>query len=222
MLGNLRISFKLSAMVALAFAGIVAIALLGLAELKANLLEDRRAKLRDVVQLAVQTVTREYQDAITAGLTEQAATLRIKSTLRSLRYSSNDYFFAYDKAGVTQAVPDQQTEGQTSWDRKDSDGVFMIRELIEAAARGGGFVAYRFPRAGGTEPAPKLAYATEFRVNGWMIGSGNYIDDVDAIFRTEVWYIGAFAGVILLLVSGVCFLLSRSITHPVSDWFNLR
>jgi methyl-accepting chemotaxis protein len=56
MLGNVRISFKLMAMSALAFIGIAAIALLGLVELKANLLEDRKAKLRDVVELAVQNV----------------------------------------------------------------------------------------------------------------------------------------------------------------------
>src|ERR1700735_4028553 len=97
MLGNLRISFKLLAMVVFAFAGIAAIALFGLIELKANLLEDRKAKLRDVVLLTVQDITHEYQNAIADGLTEQVATLRIKSALRDLRYGSNDYFFAYDK-----------------------------------------------------------------------------------------------------------------------------
>jgi methyl-accepting chemotaxis protein len=217
MLRNLRISFKLLAMVALAFAGIAAIALFGLIELKANLLEDRRAKLRDVVQLAAQSVTADYQNALKAGLTESAATLRIKSALRDLRYGSNDYFFAYDRTGVSQVLPDPKTEGQSRWDLKDSDGVPFVRELIEGAARGGAFVAYRYPRAGSTEPAPKLAYAVELKPNGWIIGSGIYVDDVDAIFRTQMGYIGGFAGLTLLLVNAACFLLGRSITRPVHD-----
>ncbi len=148
MLGNLRISFKLLAMVVFAFAGIAAIALFGLIELKANLLEDRKAKLRDVVLLTVQDITHEYQNAIADGLTEQVATLRIKSALRDLRYGSNDYFFAYDKNGVSLVLPDPKTEGQARWDLRDSDGVPFVRQLIQGAARGGVFVTYRYPRAG--------------------------------------------------------------------------
>jgi methyl-accepting chemotaxis protein len=136
--------------------------------------------------------------------------------LRDLRYGSNDYFFAYDRTGVSHVAPDPKTEGQTRWDLKDFDGVPFVRELIEGAARGGAFVAYRYPRAGGTEPTSKLAYSMTFKPNGWMIGSGVYIDDIDAIFRTQVWYIGSFAAVILLLVNGAGFLLGRSITRPVN------
>ncbi|MEA2741111.1 MAG: methyl-accepting chemotaxis protein, partial [Acetobacteraceae bacterium] len=92
--------------------------------------------------------------------------------MRDLRYGSNDYFFAYDRTGVSHVAPDPKTEGQARWDLKDFDGVPFVRELIEGAARGGAFVAYRYPRAGGTEPTSKLAYSMTFKPNGWMIGSG--------------------------------------------------
>jgi methyl-accepting chemotaxis protein len=204
-------------MVGLAFAGIVAIALLGLTELKANLLEDRKTKLRDLIQVAEQTVDREYQAGLAAGLSEQDATLRVKPLLRGLRYGNDDYFFAYDRNGVTEVSPDPKIDGQPRWDLKDPDGVYVIRELIAAAARGGDFIAYRYPRAGSDQPLPKLSYSVESKATGWTIGSGIYIDDVDAIFRTQVLQVGSAAGVILMLVTGACFLLSRSITRPVND-----
>ncbi len=67
----------------------------------------------------------------------------------------------------------------------------------------------------------KLAYGTEFKTNGWMIGSGIYIDDVDAIFRTQVWYIASFVGLTALLVTSACFVLGRSITRPVNNLTNV-
>src|SRR5208282_2144731 len=116
-----------------------------------------------------------------------------------------------------EVLPDPKAEGQMRWDLKDSDGVYFAREFIAAAARGGGFVAYRYPRAGGQAPAPKLSYTMESKANGWIIGSGIYIDDIDAIFWTQVRYVGACVGLTLLLVTGACSLLSRSITRPVNN-----
>ncbi len=216
MFSHLRISYKLLTMAVLALAAVLTIALLGLHALRANLLADREAKLRDVVQLAAQTMTREYQDAIGAGITGQDATLRIRSALRGLRYGNDDYFFAYDKAGVSTVLPDPKTEGQKRWDLKDSDGVLFVRDLIQGAAKGGTFVAYRYPRAGGSEPVPKLAYAVEFKPNGWIIGSGIYIDDMDAIFRSQVLRMAELGGATLLLMTGLCFLLARAITQPIN------
>ena len=92
------------------------------------------------------------------------------------------------------SCPTRRSRGQSRWNLKDSDGVTFVREMIEASARGGGFVAYRYPRAGSTEPAPKLSYSVESKASGWTIGSGIYIDDIDAIFRTQVLYVGSAVG----------------------------
>ncbi len=56
----MRISSKLLMMVALAALGVIAVAGVGLSVLKDNLLEDRKAKLQDVVLLARQAIERDY------------------------------------------------------------------------------------------------------------------------------------------------------------------
>ena len=215
MLSNLRISIKLMAMVAVAFLGILAVAWIGLTTLQANLIQDREAKLRDTIRLAVQNIDRAYQDGVADHLADAEIKNRMKSALRNLRYGDDDYFFAYDNAGVAMVTPDPKTEGEQRWNMTDSNGVPFVRNLIEGAAKGGTFVSYRFPRAGSSIPVPKIGYAVVDKTTGWNVGSGIYIDDVDAIFWSQIWRVGIFVAVTVALVAGTCLLLSRSISRPV-------
>src|SRR5258708_26264487 len=96
----------------------------------------------------------------------------------------------------------------------DSDGVFCTRQQIEIAAKGGGFVSYRFPRVGADTPFPKISYAVEFKPYDWTIGGGSYLDDIAAIFWSQLWRIGALVCVALLLVVGMSPLLGRRLRSP--------
>jgi methyl-accepting chemotaxis protein len=215
MLGNLKISSKLLMMVCLSVLGIVAVAAVGLSALRNNLLEDRKAKLHDVVLLARQAVDLNYQASHQAGLSDAEALERGKALLRTLRFGKDDYFYAFSPQGLVQSHPNPKVENRNLYDVPDSDGVFFTRQQIELAAQGGGFVGYRFPRAGGDEPLPKISYATEFKPYNWTIGGGIYLDDIDAIFWAQVRQIGLLVGVALVLVVGMFVLLGRSIVNPI-------
>jgi methyl-accepting chemotaxis protein len=216
MLGNLRISYKLMIMVGLAVLGIAAVAMAGLSALKANLLEDRKAKLQDLVLLAKQTIDQNYQASKQAGLSDAQAFERSKALLRTLRFGTDDYFYALSKQGVVESHPNPKVEGQNMLNTADSDGVHFTRQQVELAPRGGGFVLFRFARPGGTEPLPKIAYTTEFKPYGWAIGGGVYLDDIEAIFWSEVRRSGSILALTLIVVGGICFLLGRSIVNPIT------
>jgi len=216
MLGNLRISSKLLIMVCLSVLGILVVAGVGLSTLKDNLIEDRKAKLQDVVLLARQALDLDYQVSRKANLPDAEIEAHSKALLRSLRFGKEDYFLAFNRQGVVQAHPNPKVDGTAMMESKDSDGVFYTREMVEAAAKGGGFVSYRFPRAGVGEPLPKLVYSVEFAPYNWAVAGGIYIDDIDAIFWAQVWRIGELIGVALLLVVGMSLLLGRSIVLPIT------
>ena len=215
MLGNLRISSKLLIMVGLSVLGIAMVAFVGLSALKSNLLEDRKAKLHDVVLLARQVIDLDYQASKKAGLSDAEAFEKSRALLRTLRFGSDDYFYAFSSEGLVQSHPNPKVENKNLYNAPDSDGVFFTKQQIELAAKGGGFVAYRFPRAGGTDPLPKISYATEFKPYGWTIGGGIYLDDIDAIFWSQAGWIGALVGIALLLVVGMSLLLGNSIVQPI-------
>ena len=86
----------------------------------------------------------------------------------------------------------------------------------ENGANGGGVMRYRFARAGGGDPVPKMSYVTEFKPYGWIIGAGIYIDDVYTIFWAQAVQVAMLVGVALLLVGGMFFLIGRSIVKPIN------
>jgi methyl-accepting chemotaxis protein len=216
MLGNFRISVKLQAMVAVAVIGIVAVAVMGLLTLRSNLVEDRKAKVRDLVLVARQMLEIDHQDAVKSGLSDEAAKARAKTIVRGLHFGESDYFYAVDSKGVNQAHPNPKLEGVSLWDKQDSDGVYFARDLIAMAHKGGGFLTYRFPRATGEEPLAKIGYAVVFEPFDWTIGSGVYLDDVDAIFWAQAERIGLIIALILAAVVAASMLLSRSIARPLA------
>jgi methyl-accepting chemotaxis protein len=216
MLGNLRISRKLLMMISLSVLGMAAIACVGLSAVWSNLLEDRKAKLQDVVLMARQALELDYQASKQTGLSEAQAQERSKVLLRTFRFGKDDYFYALNAQGVVMVNANPKIEGKNLYDVADPDGVFFVRKTLELAASGGDFASYRFPRAAGGEALPKVSLAVEFKPYGWVIGAGIYLDDVHAIFWSQVRQMGMMAGFALLLIGCLFVLLSRSIADPIN------
>ncbi|GAB7016262.1 cache domain-containing protein [Methanogenium cariaci] len=85
------------------------------------------------------------------------------------------YIFSYDLEGTTLALPFQpDLIGKSRWNTTDADGTAFIREMIEMAQSGGGFVRYQYldPSDNNTVK-PKLSYVVEVD-QSWIIGSGIY------------------------------------------------
>jgi methyl-accepting chemotaxis protein len=203
-------------MVGLSVLGILVVAGVGLSALKDNLLEDRKAKLQDLVLMVRQALELDYQSSKQAGLSDADAIEHAKPIIRTFRFGKEDYFYAFDQKAVIQAHPNPKMQGVSFYDKPDSDGVYFSRRQIELAAQGGGFVTFRFPRMGADTPIPKIAYAVAVKPLNWVIGGGIYLDDIDAIFWSQVWRIAVLVGVALLLVLGMSLLLGRSILKPIA------
>ena len=216
MLGNLRISYKLLVMIGLSALGIAAMAGVGLSALWGNLMEDRRAKLQDIVLIAREALDYDLQASRQAGLSEAAAMERGRALLRNLRFGKDDYVYALDGQGIVVSNPNPKVEGKSLLDVADPDGFFFVRRQLELVTHGGGFLTFRYPRATGGEPLPKIIYAVEFKPFGWVVGAGIYLDDVHAIFWDQARNMGMMVAVALLLVGGFFLMLSRSIVSPIN------
>jgi methyl-accepting chemotaxis protein len=219
MLGNLRISYKLLMMIGLSVLGIAAMAGLGLSALWDNMMEDRRAKLQDIVTIAHEMLEYNQQVSQKSGLSEADTMERAKTLLRNMRFGkkgSQDYVYAIDRQGVAVSNPNPQVEGKNLLNATDPDGFPFVKRQLEQAPNGGGFMIFRFPRAAGGEPLPKLIYSIEFKPYGWVIGSGIYLDDVSAIFWQQARYRAIMVFVALLVVGGLFHMIGRSILNPIN------
>lgn len=77
-------------------------------------------------------------------------------------------------------------------------------------------MTFRFPRAAGGNPIPKLVYSVEFKPYGWVVGAGIYLDDVSTIFWEQARNRAILVVVALLVAGGLFFLLGRSIVNPIT------
>ncbi|HLO66388.1 MAG TPA: cache domain-containing protein [Holophaga sp.] len=84
------------------------------------------------------------------------------------------YIFIYDMQGVVKAIGfnTQELVGKNRWDLKDPDGKYIVRELLEVAKKGGGWVDYKYPNPLSGKMEHKTSYAV--LCDGLMVGSGTY------------------------------------------------
>jgi methyl-accepting chemotaxis protein len=174
-----------------------------------QLLSDREDKVRNLVESA-QTMIAHYEKQATEGKlsTEQAKKLAI-AALSDMRYNKDDYFWVNDLNAVIVMHPIKpELNGKDLSQFKDKNGKYIFVEFAKIVkASGAGFVSYVWPKPGFDEPVPKISYVKGSQVWHWVIGSGIYLDEVDALFRQNAmkfitWglLIGGFISVLLILV----------------------
>ena len=95
------------------------------------------------------------------------------------KFGDNFYFYAFDDNGMVLAHP--SIEGDDAYDFQTDDGRYFIRELIDEAKAGGGFVTYDWPTPSNPDQkAPKITYAEMADEWGWIIAAGTYEMDFNA------------------------------------------
>ena len=105
--------------------------------------------------------------------------------LREARYEGDNYFWADNPDGTNVVLLGRDTEGTNRIDAQDNMGNYFMRDLISNGLDGGGYSDYYFPRGTGGEPLPKRAYTAYFEPLDWVIGTGNYVDDIDTIIAEK-------------------------------------
>ncbi|MDY2700581.1 MAG: methyl-accepting chemotaxis protein [Lachnospiraceae bacterium] len=152
---------------------------------KITLEEDVRAKydsnIKGQVENAI-SMLEQYYAAYEAGeCTLEEAKKQGADMLRELRYGENGYFWADDTEGNSIVLLGNDTEGTNRLEAKDVNGYKYMENIIAAGQKPeGGYSDYTFPKEGSDEPLPKRSYSKLYEPFGWVIGTGNYTDDIDA------------------------------------------
>ncbi len=108
------------------------------------------------------------------------------NVLRELRYGSEGYFWADKPDGTNIVLLGKDIEGKNRMDLVDKKGNFLIKDIIKSGLDGGGYSDYWFPKKDGSEPLPKRSYSLHYEPFDFVIGTGNYIDDIDKVLEEVV------------------------------------
>lgn len=221
-LRSMSISRRLWLILIVAVLMLLTLGLLMLKQIHGDLYQAKRQQTQHVVQTA-SGVLAYYQNLEKTGvLTREAAQQQALSAVRGLRYDHDDYFWINDLTPVMiMHAANPKLDGQNLSAIRDPDGFAVFNEfVILAKAKGAGIVNYRWPKPGADAPVEKTSYIQLFEPWGWIIGSGVYVDDVQAEFNGQVWKASLIGLGIALLMALLVILIARSIVHPLQAAVN--
>ncbi|MFC3532493.1 methyl-accepting chemotaxis protein [Vogesella facilis] len=182
------------------------------------MLQDREAKVRNLVEVAL-TVIKNYEERAASGqLSEADAKQQAAAVLNAARYDGSEYFFAFDPGwnwvvhGAKQAMVGKNLETI-----KDPTGN-PLKPLFQAALSAGGgkgMASYVWDKPGFSTPQPKVSYLATSAKWGWVVGTGIYLDDVQAAFMEQALLLALEVLAAIAVVIGVGVWLRRSVMQQL-------
>lgn len=160
-------------------------------------------RIKNIVQAAYNVVKESYADFNNGKVDEQTAKQQAAQILRNMRYDSNmtGYIWINDYDGIMIMHPAKpELQGTNVLGMADKKGFKPFVAFVDVAkSPGEGVVRYYWPKPNVSDPQPKISYVIGFEPWKWVIGSGVYVDDLQAFKNT-------FALKILLVLSLLIFL----------------
>ena len=202
-----------------AIAALVAIQSRALADreidaLETQLIEAKRAELKNYISIARTAIGAVYGNA---APDDEMSKTQVMQTLAAMIYGQDGYFFVFDYTPVV-LIHDIKPEnvGKDLSNAKDGAGKLYYREMARVAQeKGQGFVDYTYKVPNEDATRPKLSFVKAFKPWGWVVATGIYIDDVNAVFMKSLMVMAGVAAAVLLAVVGISLMISRGITVPL-------
>ncbi len=214
----MRISTKLAVIPALALIGMAIVAGTALTVFNSQMREDAGRRSQAIVDAAVSIVAKFETDAKEGRLAVDAAKAGALTALKALRYGDNDYVWVQDSAPNVIMHPFRpDLDGKSVAEVKDPTGKFLFRDFAaKVREAGAGFVPYLWPKPGFEKPVEKISFVRGFQPWGWIVGSGVYVDDIQAELIRKAMILGAILIVAGGAIFAIGFVLSRSIARPLN------
>ncbi|MBV5278586.1 MAG: methyl-accepting chemotaxis protein [Campylobacteraceae bacterium] len=188
-------------------------------------------ELKTIMDIAGDIANSIYQAQKAKGVPDDKIKEAILEKLEAMKFfnDKSGYIFVYEYDGTNVLMPtNKAAEGTNLIGLKDVNGVYLIKELIEEAKRGGGLVKYHFPKIKDGKPLPKFSYAISFGPYNWMMGTGVYVDNVQEEITTLTSTINTYVvqqrqvstaialSILLISIVIAIFLVRMTITKPLN------
>jgi len=176
------------------------------------MIDQRKQELKRLVTLGRDSIDPILKDLAGGLIRREDALERARNTIRRMTYddpTGPNYLFMSSYEGVMLVQPyEKHLEGSAQWDLRDSRGIFIIRELVAAAKRGGGFVDYNYFVPGEGRSMQKISYVVPLDSLECYLGTGIYLDDISAyILEYILGGIAVQISILLLLMVATFVLL---------------
>ncbi|WP_404339720.1 methyl-accepting chemotaxis protein [Pseudoalteromonas mariniglutinosa] len=184
-------------------------------------IETEKNRLVTVMDSAISMIQSEINKPGKKGLEEGLA------LLNKYKFDNGDgYLYAYKTNGLRLMHGAGGKLNVNLFNLQDTQGNYLIQDIINSAVSGDGFSQFYFPKPGETESSKKYGYGVYVKKWDTVIGTGFYIDSADKIvaeIKTSVSDIKSDSQWIAFMILTIAFALltmlvlasSRSVLTPL-------
>ena len=215
---NLKIRYKLLLLV---FAIVFIFALLiatYLIPTSVHTIDERTEdKLKNLVDIPYSIIEANYNLYKTGVLSEQDAKNQAIENIRKMRFSEDDYFWINDyEANMLMHPITPSLEGQDLSQLEDTNGLQFVSKFVDIAnSTDEGSLEYWWNKPGKEDPQPKLAYVKGFKDWNWIVGTGIYVDDIQAVKSAFLFKVVLISALIILLALVLTLFFSNKIAFSI-------
>jgi methyl-accepting chemotaxis protein len=216
-LNNLTIAPKLGILVGVTLVGLCVSGVLAGYLMQQEMLNARIDQTKAIANIA-RNMALELKKQVDAGeLTKDQAMATFRRLGNAMTYDNGSgYLFATTYDGITQLAPDPKQVGINRMDVV-TNGRKLSQELMAGVrANGEILLPYEYVKPGQEKPIRKIGYAIAVPGMDMYLGTGAYLEDLDAKLRPIAWLLGLSIVGIGVISGGIAWLLGRSISRPLN------
>ncbi len=174
-----------------------------------QLLEGKQKTAQELTRAAASILNEYWEEEISGSMTREQAQEEAAARIENLRYgdAGEDYFWITDTHPTMIMHPYvPELNGQDLTDYEDENGKKLFVEFVDAVeGDGSGWVDYYWQwQDDPTQIVPKISYVQLFEPWQWVIGTGIYVEDVNAavadVERSLIYISVAIVVVVALLL----------------------
>ena len=193
MLDRMKLKTKIALLVVAALIGLLSLTVFSAFKMKTDLINGRKEVIQSILEATHATLA-GYQAQVAAGtLKEEDAKKAAALAISQIRYGGADgkseYVYSFTTEGVGVYHPIKERIGQNMLEKiKDPQGNYTWKDILAVVKKtpSGDNMTTMTARPGQKEPVPKLQFVMLFEPWSWVLGTGVYIDDIDADFRERL------------------------------------
>ncbi len=181
-----------------------------------SLVQERRSELKRQVEIVISMVVADREKDKLSGKKQTETDVDSFKRIAALQFGNNNYFHVYEGTVVRFHGGMPHLVGKDLKNVKDTTGQFLVRRTArEVAEKGESSFQYTWPRKGTKTPIPKIGYNHRIPGTNYWVGTGVYIDDLNAVFWRSMDQAFLVTLLLTFLLAVVSFYVSRSITQPL-------
>jgi methyl-accepting chemotaxis protein len=217
-LTNLKITPKLGILVGVTLLGLCVAGILAGYLMQREMLNARIEQTKSIVEMA-KNMAAGFKKQIDAGeMTKEQARAEFGKRGNAMTYDNgNGYLFGTTFEGITVMAPNPQFIGQNRMDVV-TNGRRLSVELMEGVKKNGEILLYyEYMKPGTEKPIRKIGYAVAAPGLDMYVGTGAYLDDLDAKMAPIAWLLGLAVLGIAAIAGSIAAMIGRSISKPLGQ-----